>query len=133
MSAYSPQMMKWARSSQWREECTDPHVACGVGHNRVCGDKLKIQIVFDGNRISKARHTGESCALTLAAASAICELSEGKTREELRSIVDELRSIVINGTLREGSELIEFLPIHKIPARHRCVTLVTEACEEILV
>jgi nitrogen fixation NifU-like protein len=125
-------MLKWAKSSQWREECTDDHTVCGVAHNRVCGDKLKIQIVFDGGKISKARHTGESCALTLAAASAVCELSEGKTREELKLIIDELRSIVLDGAIIEGSQLAEFSSIHKISARHRCVTLVTEAYEDLL-
>jgi nitrogen fixation NifU-like protein len=133
MNAYSPQMMTWARSSQWREECSDDHMACGVAHNRVCGDKLKLQILFseDGNVI-KARHTGESCALTLAAASALCELSEGKSRNEVKQLLKNLRSIVFDGALVEGSPLNEFSPIHKLPSRYKCATLAIEAIENIL-
>ncbi len=57
--------------------------------NPVCGDKLKLMYKLDGDRVSEMKFAGEGCAISLAAASMLAELSEGKTLTELRELKDE--------------------------------------------
>jgi nitrogen fixation NifU-like protein len=57
--------------------------------NPVCGDKLKLMYKLDGDRVRELKFEGEGCAISLAAASMLTELAQGKTVTELKSIRDE--------------------------------------------
>ncbi|MSU76367.1 SUF system NifU family Fe-S cluster assembly protein [Patescibacteria group bacterium] len=57
--------------------------------NPVCGDKLKLMYKLDGDRVNEVKFEGEGCAISLAAASMLTEMIEGKTLEELKAIRDE--------------------------------------------
>lgn len=57
--------------------------------NPVCGDRLKLMYKLDGDRVSQIKFKGEGCAISLAAASMLTELAQGKTFAELERIRDE--------------------------------------------
>ena len=49
--------------------------------NSACGDRIRLSILVEGDKIRAARMRAYGCAPTLAAASALTELLEGKTVE----------------------------------------------------
>lgn len=57
--------------------------------NPVCGDRLKLMYKLDGGRIGDIKFEGDGCAISLAAASMLTELAQGKTLVELHAIRDE--------------------------------------------
>ncbi len=50
--------------------------------NPVCGDRLRLSLRINGQRIEAVRFLAYGCAPTLACGSAVTELLEGKTVEE---------------------------------------------------
>lgn len=53
--------------------------ATGVGS---CGDAIEISIHLDGETISAIGHVPNGCAYTIACASAVCSLANGRTVDE---------------------------------------------------
>ncbi|MSP12446.1 MAG: SUF system NifU family Fe-S cluster assembly protein [Chloroflexi bacterium] len=55
-------------------------------HNPLCGDKLRIDLQVDDDRVTAVRFSGKGCAISQASASMLTEMVEGKTLEEVKSI-----------------------------------------------
>ncbi len=55
-------------------------------YNALCGDRVRIALRLDGERIAAARFEGRGCALCLGAASILTETVQGKTLTELRAL-----------------------------------------------
>jgi len=55
-------------------------------YNDLCGDRVRIALKLDGERIAAARFEGRGCALCLGAASILTEIIQGKTLTELQSL-----------------------------------------------
>ncbi len=60
-----------------------------TGHNPTCGDRVVMQIKFDGERISDIGWTGEGCAISLAALSLITDEVKGKAKNDVQQITQE--------------------------------------------
>lgn len=54
----------------------------GEETNPVCGDRLRLALLINNERIEAVRFLAYGCAPTLACGSALTELLEGKTVEE---------------------------------------------------
>jgi NifU-like protein involved in Fe-S cluster formation len=54
--------------------------------NPVCGDRLRLALLVEDNRIKTARYRAYGCAPTLACGSVLTELITGKTVDEARQI-----------------------------------------------
>jgi nitrogen fixation NifU-like protein len=57
--------------------------------NPVCGDVLELSVKLDGPRIADIRFRAKGCVPTMACASAITELVQGKTVQAVRAIKRE--------------------------------------------
>lgn len=57
--------------------------------NPLCGDRLVIQVEIDGTTLEGYRFTGEGCAISIAAASMLGGLAEGRALAEIRAIRDD--------------------------------------------
>jgi len=77
--------------------------------NPLCGDEVRIDLRVDGDRVSEVRFSGRGCAISMAAASVLTELIEGKTLAEVRAI--------------DRDTLLEELEAPIGPARMKCATL----------
>ena len=77
--------------------------------NPLCGDEVRIDLRVDGDRVSEVRFSGRGCAISMAAASVLTELVEGKTLAEVRAI--------------DRDALLEELEAPIGPARMKCATL----------
>ena len=77
--------------------------------NPLCGDRVRITVRLDDERIQRVRFTGDSCAICSASADVLAELVEGHTVSEAREV--------------ESADILEYLGTDVKPTRMRCVTL----------
>ena len=68
----------------------DPNDATFEDTNPLCGDRIRMDLRFDGDKISEIRFTGRGCAITQASASMLTELVEG---QQIRTSVSSRRTI----------------------------------------
>jgi nitrogen fixation NifU-like protein len=54
--------------------------------NPACGDILRLSALIEGGRATEVRYKARGCTASIAAGSALTELMQGRTGEELRSI-----------------------------------------------
>src|SRR5437660_401100 len=54
--------------------------------NPVCGDILRLSVLFEGDIATEARYKTRGCTASIAAGSALTEWIAGKTRAELAQI-----------------------------------------------
>ena len=77
--------------------------------NPLCGDKLRMDLQVEGNRVTEVRFMGKGCAISQATASMLTEMIEGKTIEEV---------------IRLGkNDVLDALGIPISPARTKCAFL----------
>ena len=79
------------------------------GSNPLCGDRVRIDLRFDGETISDIRFSGRGCAISQAAASMLTELVAGLNIQDVRALGKD--------------ELLEELGIPISPARLKCALL----------
>ena len=54
--------------------------------NPVCGDRLRLSLIVNGDRIEAARYLAYGCPPTLVCGSVLTELIIGKTRDEVKKL-----------------------------------------------
>lgn len=86
--------------------------------NPLCGDRIRIECRLEGDRVVDARHRGDSCAISVAAADLLLERVIGAS---------------VEATLAIGrDELLEQLQADIRPTRLRCVGLPLEVLRAAL-
>ena len=108
-----------------------------VGHNKVCGDSLRIFVRINGNIIEKCQFTGEGCAIALASASLLTEVITGLDVASAEKLFKDFHNAVVNGdSFSEDSprheRLAVFLGVADYPARVKCATLAWQTLMAIL-
>lgn len=127
---YPPELVQWARGTSRRGLRYTSTSRTAKALNRSCGDSVTVCLDTDGSRISSATFEADSCAICLAATSAMCAAVEGIPLSEVEDHMTSLRTAVATGA-GEG-HWSPFVAIHPHPSRHTCATLVLEALGEIL-
>lgn len=95
------------------------------GHNPLCGDRVTVYLLLEGDVIREVSFQGEGCAISKASASMMTEMLKGKTKAEARKIFDRFHDMITTGTpnLEELGKLGVFAGVHKFPARVKCAIL----------
>ncbi len=97
------------------------------GYNPLCGDKVKIYVRVDGDRVSEISFEGSGCAISTASASLLTETLKGKTRAEAESLFQIFHGLVTKGPGAAPSsqlgKLAVFSGISGFPSRVKCATL----------
>ena len=75
----------------------------------LCGDRVRLMLRLEGERLAAVRFVGDSCAICTAAADVLAELVEGKSRGEAAAV--------------ETADVLGVLQADIRPTRMRCVTL----------
>jgi nitrogen fixation NifU-like protein len=100
--------------------------------NPLCGDEIALQVAFDGDAVSDLRFSGRGCSISQASASMMTQLVKGKRRDEIDSIRNQFRDLMLGvspaderslGSLRALSGVARF------PARVKCALLAWNALE----
>src|SRR3954470_5826991 len=99
------------------------------GHNRLCGDKLKIFVKLNGDKIEDVSFKGAGCSISTASASMMTEALKGKTIAEANELFTKFHGLVtgppdeVQETSDELGKLAAFHGVRKFPVRVKCATL----------
>jgi len=106
-----------------------PGASCSAqGHNPLCGDRLKLFLTLEGERIKDISFLGEGCCISKASASLLTEAAKGKKREEVKQLFDLVHHMVTTGEVSgEVGKLAVFAGVYKFPARVKCAILAWHA------
>ena len=98
------------------------------GYNPLCGDKLRLTLRMDGNRIGDVKFEGSGCAISKASASMMTDLVKGRTMAEAEELVDKLQAMVtapmdVPAEDAALGKLAVLSGVREFPARVKCATL----------
>jgi NifU-like protein involved in Fe-S cluster formation len=100
---------------------------------KLCGSRVLVDVVVDGDRIADFAQEVKACALGQAAASVLGAHAVGASLAELELARDQLRAMLkAGGPPPEGrfSDLAMLEPVKDYPARHASTMLAFEAVTE---
>ena len=104
------------------------------GYNPLCGDQVTVYLETDGEgRIADAAFEGKGCAISIASASMMTEVLQGKTEAEARALFDDFHRLCTESEFnldsaraedRDALERLQVLSgVREFPVRVKCATL----------
>jgi nitrogen fixation NifU-like protein len=98
------------------------------GHNPLCGDQLKLYVAIENGVIKDVSFIGSGCCISKASASLLTESVKGRSREEVKSMFDQVHEMVTTGSVPgDVGKLAVFAGVYKFPARVKCAILAWHA------
>jgi nitrogen fixation protein NifU and related proteins len=82
---YSAQLLDHFEYPRNAGEVSNPDATAEI-ENPACGDVLRLTLRIDGERITEIRFKAKGCVPSIACASALTELANGKSVDEARSL-----------------------------------------------
>ena len=101
-------------------------------HNPLCGDKVHIYLKLNNEKmIEDLSFEGEGCAISLASASILTELTKGKDLSFIKKISDDFLNMIKNKTKITLNSLTEdqmttissLSGVQEFPMRVKCATM----------
>jgi nitrogen fixation NifU-like protein len=106
------------------------------GHNPLCGDRLRLRLRLEGDRVAEARFEGSGCAISTASASMMTEAVRGRPIAEVLELAARFRALVTGeGEAPEPEsmgELVALAGVRAYPMRVKCATLAWHALRSAL-
>jgi len=98
------------------------------GYNPLCGDKVKLYLQVEGDRVQEARFQGSGCAISTASASLLTEAVRGRTLGEVEDLFHKFHRLVTGEGLGEEErralgKLVVLEGVSQFPIRVKCATL----------
>jgi nitrogen fixation protein NifU and related proteins len=98
------------------------------GYNPLCGDKLKLTLKMDGDRVADVKFEGSGCAISKASASLMTDLVKGRSAAEAEDLVDKLQAMVtapMDKPLEDEAlgKIAVLSGVREFPTRVKCATL----------
>ena len=102
------------------------------GHNPLCGDTVTIYLALsEGGVVTDIGFEGRGCAISMASASMMTELLQGKSVDEVKAMFSEFHALVASSepACEAGFEapdldkLIVLAGVREFPMRVKCATL----------
>jgi nitrogen fixation protein NifU and related proteins len=99
------------------------------GHNRLCGDKLRLFVKVEDGVIKDVAFQGSGCSISTASASIMSEMLKGKPLDEAQHLFEEFHKVVtgppdeIPDVPEDLGKLAAFAGVRKFPVRVKCATL----------
>lgn len=104
--------------------------ATAVGHSRLCGSKVTVDVTMKDGVVSDFGHEVKACALGQASSSIMARHVVGSTPDELRGVRDQMyKMLKEDGQPPEGkwADLEALLPVREFKARHASTLLTFDA------
>ena len=102
------------------DACT--HAAEGA--NPLCGDRLRIELALDDERIGALRFNGEACAIATATMSMLSELVPGRSDVDIAGMADRFARMIESGDEdRTLGALNAMRELHRYASRRKCALL----------
>ena len=93
---YSAQMLDHFQNPRNAGEVVDADAVAQI-ENPACGDILRLTLKIAGGRIAEIRFKAKGCVPSMACASALTELVEGRSPEEVRSLSRDTLIAAVGG------------------------------------
>jgi len=96
------------------------------GHNPLCGDRLTVSVLLDGDRVRDIRFEGTGCAISTASASLMTEAVKGRDRAAVRALFDQVHNLLTHHDATPDpalGKLAALSGVSEFPARVKCATL----------
>jgi nitrogen fixation NifU-like protein len=97
------------------------------GFNPLCGDRVTVYALLDGDRIQKLSFEGSGCAICMASCSLMTEAVKGQTIAEAEALFGRFHDLVTNDAATVDEEalgkLTVFEGVREFPVRVKCATL----------
>jgi len=95
------------------------------GYNPLCGDKLKLFVKMDGDKVSDISFVGAGCAISTASASLMTEVVKGKSRAEAVQMMERFHDLLTTEKPPAANlgKLAVFSGVREFPVRVKCATL----------
>ena len=102
------------------------------GHNPLCGDKVHIFLKLNENKkIQDISFEGSGCAISMASASIMTELLNGKNEKQINEIVKDFLEMIKNKENLDNNDLKDdektklmcLSGVKQYPMRVKCATL----------
>ena len=101
------------------------------GDNPLCGDQLTVYLKLDGaGTIQDAAFEGRGCAISMASASMMTEMVQGRSVAEARALFESFHRLVASEDAAEGQaldKLVALSGVRRFPMRVKCATLAWHA------
>ncbi len=107
------------------------------GHNPLCGDRVTLHVLMEGDVVRDVRFEGSGCAISTASASMMTEAVKGKTRSEAERLFERFHQLIAGPPEalpgpEEIGKLAVFSGVREYPTRIKCATLVWHALHSAL-
>lgn len=95
------------------------------GNNPLCGDKLRVELKLQDDRVSEIAFQGSGCAISTASASLMTESVKGKTRAEAEALFERFHDLITTDKAADANlgKLAVFSGVREYPVRAKCATL----------
>jgi nitrogen fixation protein NifU and related proteins len=93
---YSPQLLDHFNNPRNAGEIHDADAAAEI-ENPVCGDVVRVTLKIDAGCIVAIRFKAKGCVPSMACASAMTEMADGKTLDEVRSLTRDVLISAVGG------------------------------------
>jgi nitrogen fixation protein NifU and related proteins len=105
-----------------------------VMKNPLCGDEITVQLKYDGDEVADIGFSGRGCSISQASASMMTQLVKGKKLDEIESLRERFRDMVMGNESTPDDKSLGSLRalsgVSKFPARVKCALLAWNALEE---
>jgi nitrogen fixation NifU-like protein len=103
------------------------------GYNPLCGDRVRVSLHVEGDRIEGIAFQGSGCAISTASASLMTEALKGRTVEEARRLFHGFHDLLTTGGDADDlGKLAVFAGVREYPIRIKCATLAWHAVQAAL-
>jgi nitrogen fixation NifU-like protein len=97
------------------------------GFNPLCGDRVTVYALVEGDRIQDLSFEGSGCAICMASCSLMTEAIKGRTVGEAETLFGRFHDLVTNDAAETDEEalgkLAVFEGVREFPVRVKCATL----------
>lgn len=96
------------------------------GHNRLCGDRLTLDVQVDGGRIVDVAFQGSGCAISKASASLMTDAVKGQPLEAVDALFQRFHRMVTtppHQPVEDMGKLSVFAGVREFPMRVKCASL----------
>ncbi len=104
------------------------------GHNRACGDEIRVFLKIEGEVVRKVMYITRGCAISQSSASMMSDRIAGKTLDEAMKFMEEFRKAIHAETefpeSRDFEELVSLKGVRKFPNRAHCAMLAWETFKQ---
>jgi nitrogen fixation NifU-like protein len=96
------------------------------GYNPLCGDRLKLFVTVEDDRIADVAFQGSGCAISKASASLMTDALKGRTVQEARDLFERFHRMVTtppDAPVEDLGKLSVLAGVREFPVRVKCASL----------